>query len=269
MKIAAYCRATNSNTNKRVIHFGQALGASLETRERPVECDLAIQAGFQISPAMKDAMDRRIPIIILENPVWHYGDKSATYTWGYNGLNGLSTGGYMGNRPIRPHPDLQPWKDHTDGDWTIFGQVENDKALRGADIYEWVEYMQNLYPMAGFREHPIMLDAREMADQESFSDCMARTSLAITYTSTVGAESVIAGTPTISDHAGSWAYDVSSRSTEPVRTPDRREWIAELSWRHWSTHESVDVNYILGGYGRAKADAEAGKYDNMSNGRAQ
>lgn len=256
LKIAAYVRDNSSRTNERVKHFGDALGARLESRERPVECDIAIQAGFQMSPAMRDAMDRCVPIIILENPVWHYGDKPATYTWGYNGLNGLSTGGYMGNRPLRPHPTLEPWRDS--GDRIIFGQLENDKSLRGADIYEWVEYMQTVHPEADFREHPKMLDQND-PPQESFESAMDRCGLAITYNSTVGAEALIRGIPVEVYHPGSWAWEVN----------DRRKWIHELSWRHWTVGEEIDTDYILSGFCQARAAAQNGEYDNMSNGRAQ
>jgi hypothetical protein len=256
VNIVAYVRSNESRTNERVKHFGNALGARFESRERPVECDIAIQAGFQISPAMTDAMERGVPIIILENPVWHYGDKSATYTWGYNGLNGLSTGGYMGNRPIRPHPELEPMRDS--GDRIIFGQFEHDKSLRGQDIYQWVDDMLEVYPGAEFREHPMMLDQND-PPQESFDDALDRCGLAITYSSTVGAEALIRGIPSVACHAGSWAYGVE----------DRRDWIRELSWRHWSTNETIDTDYIMSGYGRARAMADIGEYDNMSNGRAQ
>lgn len=269
VKIAAYVRANPSRTNERVTHFGEALGARFSTREQPVECDIAIQAGFQISPAMADAMDRGIPIIILENPVWHYGDKMESYTWGYNGLGGLSLGGDTVNCTSRPAPELQPWKDPREGDWTIFGQVEHDKSLRGANIAAWMVDMAQAYPGATVRQHPVMLNAQEMAHQEDFRSCLERTSLAITYSSTVGAQAVIAGIPTISEHAGSWAWDVSSRPGTEPREYDRIEWLRELSWRHWRTTEPLDVAHILSGYERAAYHAGRGEYDNMSNGRAQ
>jgi hypothetical protein len=268
-QIAAYVRTNESRTNERVTHFGEALGARFSSRETPIECDLAIQAGFQISPAMADAMERGVPIIILENPVWHYGDKPSTYTWGYNGLNNLGTGSPCAHRESRPHPEVRPWKDYKSGSWTIFGQVEHDKALRGADINAWIKRVWDLFPSADFREHPVMLDASEMAVQEDFDSCLERTSLAITFNSTVGAQAVIAGIPTIAEHAGAWAYDVSSRADGPIRTPDRREWLHELSWRHWNTSDDLDVEYILSGYEAARAAAQRGEYDNMSNGRAQ
>lgn len=269
MKIAAYVRGNDSRTNERVTHFGEALGARFSTREMPIECDLAIQAGFQITPAMEDAIERNIPFIVLENPVWHYGDKLETYTWGYNGLNGLSLGSPLEGAEKRRHPPLGPWKDPSEGVTTIFGQVEHDKALRGADIHGWVREMGEVYSGAEFRKHPVMLDASEMADQEDFCHCLERTSRAITFSSTVGAEAVIAGIPTVAAHAGSWAWDVSSRPRTDDYTPERSEWIRELSWRHWNTSERLDVQYILRGYEEALAAARRGDYDNMSNGRAQ
>lgn len=270
MRVAAYYRSNDSRTNERVRAASLAFGAIESTRERPVPCDLAIQAGFQVSPAMKDAMERRIPLLILENPVWHYGPKHATYTVGYNGLNGLSTLPTCESLPTRSGPELAPWRDPFSGQATIFGQVENDKALRGADMYAWVEWVQEILPHAVFREHPIMLDREEKRSQETFEDCLAKTSLAITFNSTCGAQSVIQGISTIAIHEGSLAYEVASHSlSEAPRQPDREEWLHNLTWRHWRTDETLDVDWLLTGYDEARANAEAGKYDNMSNGRSQ
>jgi hypothetical protein len=269
VKVAAYIRGNGARTNERVLHFGESLGAEFSERERPIECDLAIQAGFQITPAMADAMDRSVPIIILENPVWHYGDKLLTYTWAYNGLNGLGFTPHPDGRPHRLSPTLSPWKDPFEGQTTVFGQVEHDKALRGADIYAWAEYVQEVLPGAVFREHPVMVDGR-FEEVEPFDDCLARTSLAVTYSSTVGAEAVIAGIPTIAMSEGSLAYSMATHNLwdEPI-TPDRSEWLYDLSYRHWSYGEPLDIEYILSGYEEARAAAERGEYDNMSNGRAQ
>ena len=219
---------------------------------------------------MADAMRRRIPIIILENPVWHYGTKSDTYTWAYNGLHG---GGYVPSPDklgSRPHPKLQAWKNWEEGDITIFGQVPTDKNVRGEDIGAWFEQARTVLPTAGFREHPILVPSKHWNEMESFSDCLARTSLAVTFTSTVGSEAVIAGIPTIAAREGSLAYPVSSHSLsdKPI-SPCRAEWIHGLSYRHWSVSEQVDIEYILSGYDEALAQAQRGEYDNMSNGREQ
>lgn len=265
MKIVAYYRANKSKTNDRVYQFGRALEAQYSCREDPVKCDLAIQAGFQISPAMQDAMDNGTPIIILENPAW--GKQDGIYTWAYNGLNGL---GWVPPAPEAPRfkPLLKPWRNWEDGEITVFGQVENDKALRGADIYRWIDDCRKILPSAHFREHPVMLDQRDI--QEPFDDCMARTTLAVTYTSTVGSEAVIQGIPTIACHRGSLAYEVASHglSDAPV-TPNREGWLHKLSYRHIGNSYDLPVDYILSGYDEARDMALRGEYDNMSNGRPQ
>jgi len=241
-------------------------------RARPVKnADLAITCGFQMTKAIAQAMRDQIPVIVLENPVWYdEGAKSDTYTWAYNGLHG---GGWMpstANLPPRPHPELLEWKDWEEGRITIFGQVPTDKAVRGADLPAWIRHVQEVLTTAEFREHPIMIPSKLWPNMESFDECMAKTSLAVTYTSTCGAEAVIAGIPTIACHPGSLAYPVSTHnlSDTPI-TPDRTDWIRDLSYKQWTIHEALDVNWILSGYDEAKAMAEAGQYDNMSNGRAQ
>ena len=57
--------------------------------------------------------------------------------------------------------------------------------------------------------------------------------------------------------------------SEPPVTPDREEWLHDLSWRNWSIKDELDVKYILSGYDKARGDSAMGKYDNMSNGRPQ
>jgi hypothetical protein len=228
-----------------------------------------ITAGFQITEANRDAMDRGIPIIILENPVWYEGNRMEYYTWAYNGLHGLGTLPTPPERS-RPHPKLKPWKDWQSGRITVFGQVPTDKAVRGNDMQLWKQTVQAALPNSEFREHPIMIPSKYHNQMEPLSRCFEETSLAVTYTSTIGAEAVINGIPTIACHAGSLAYPMATHnlSDEPI-TPCREEWIHNLSWRQWSIHEELDTEYILRGYDEAYADAQAGRYDNMSNGRPQ
>jgi len=240
------------------------------TRGRPVEnSDLVVTAGFQITSANADAMGRGIPIIILENPVWYTGHRMDSYTWAYNGLHGL---GYLPTPPDtpRPHPTLKPWKEWETGQITVFGQVPTDKAVRGNDMQLWRESVKAALPTSVYREHPIMIPSKHHHKIEPFDVCLDKTSLAVTYTSTCGSEAVIAGIPTIACHEGSLAYSVASHnlSDKPI-TPCRDEWIHGLAWRQWTIHEKLDTNYILSGYNEARADAEAGRYDNMSNGRPQ
>ena len=260
MRIRGYIRGNGATSDRRVRDFIDAMGGSISPRDGPdTSCDLAVQAGYKTTPALTDAMDRGIPFIILENPVW--GRKDDYYTWAYNGLNGL---GFTGNTVGLPHrecPDLLPWREWDSGETVIYGQVEHDRALRGLDIYEWVERIQDILPHSVFREHPGMVDSR-FNDVEPLEDVLLRTSLAVTYSSTVGAEAVIAGIPTISMCAGSLAYAVSSHtlSDTPI-TPDRSEWIQTLAWRHIGDPSTIPTQHILGAYDEARSRAEAGQYD--------
>ena len=243
MKIVGYLRG-NNQSDRKVRYFGDACNASYELRTNPRECDLAIHWGFKPSDALTFTIENNIPFIILENPVW--GDRYSTFTWAYNGLNGLGTTPSAEGLPSRYKPDMKPWKDH--GEITIFGQVPGDRALYGLDINEWVDSVAGVLPGSHIRRHPCMVDQNHVK-QEPLAECLARTGLAVTYSSTVGAEAVIQGIPTISMHEGSLAYPVSTHSLSDAPRPfNRDKWLHELSYRHISIGEDVPVDYILGGY---------------------
>ena len=279
MRVAVHYRPLNhgnySRTNYRLeavfkafSEAGHQVDWSPRSRPSP-ESDLVVTAGFQITDANADAMARGVPIMILENPIWHDGDREEYYTWAYNGLHG---GGTISTPPTnpRPRPTLQPWKEWDSGQKTIFGQVPTDKAVRGHDLLAWRKMVELALPDAVYREHPIMIRSKYHKDIQPFEECLDATSLSITFTSTCGTEAVIAGIPNIACHSGSLAYEVSTHSIqETPRTPDRAEWLHALSWRNWSIKEELDIGYILSGFDEAQADALAGKYDNMSNGRPQ
>ena len=86
MKIVGYLRG-NNQSDRKVRYFGEALGAEFSLRTQPRNCDLAIHWGYKLSDALLYTIEHNIPFIILENPVW--GDRFSTFTWAYNGLNGL------------------------------------------------------------------------------------------------------------------------------------------------------------------------------------
>jgi hypothetical protein len=230
------------------------------TREHPVkDADLVIQSGFQISPVLEDAMDRGIPFLIIENPVWHAGDKVRTFTIAFNGLN---NGGWMPKAPEieRPKPDLRPMKARDSGRTTIFGQMKGDKSLRGLDMDEWVAQKITETPDATFRPHPYMEPSWEWSALEPLQECLDATSQAITYSSTVGAECLIQGIATVAEHEGSFVYPFNG---------DREAWLHWLSWRHWEIDRPFDSKWVLSGYEEARERAQRGIYDNCNNGRPQ
>jgi hypothetical protein len=250
MRIVGYLRGNNRSSAK-VKHFGDALGAEYRLRQDPVDADLMFQWGFGISHALNHAFENHIPFIILENPVW--GARGATYTWAYGGQNGLGIIPNTDGLPERPRPELAPWKEEETGQTTIFGQMPRDKALHGLDTNEWIKQCSAVLPESQIREHPGTL--RSIG--EELQPCLDRTNLAVTYSSTVGSETVIAGIPTIAMHPASLAWDVTTHnlSDEPIR-PDREEWLHALSYRHIYRDGDVPTDFILGGYDAQRAICE-------------
>ncbi len=245
LKIVGYLRG-DSPTDRRIKHVGDQLGAEYRLRTDPVICDLAIQHGYRDSGSLGFCQDNGIPCIITEIGVWQ-NPGEFTYGWGYNGLNGLA---FVPEPPAerRCKPDLKPYKG-CDGITTVFGQTPGDKALRGCDIYKWALRMLKVHPGAEYRPHPMLLDIPGTA--EPLEDVFARTTLAVTYSSTTGAEALIEGISTYAEHPGSYAYQVE----------DREEWLHRLSYRMIDMGKEIPVEYILSGYEEALSRAEEGIWD--------
>ena len=239
--------SARKGTDNRVQHVGDQLGATYHARTQPVMCDLAIHHGYKESDAMVFCKEHGIPVLITEIGVWH-NPGEFTYGIGYNGLNNLA---FMPEPPAeeRSKPSLRPWKGDA-GVTTIFGQKPGDAALRGLDMDVWVKDMLRAYPGAEYRPHPILLEDPSTA--EPLEEVFDRTSFAVTYTSTVGPQAVIAGITTFAHHPGSYAYDVAY---------DREEWLHKLSYRMIDLGKPIPVDYILSGYEEARERAKAGLWD--------
>lgn len=263
MKIACALRKAQNMTNGRcqcLANGLKAAGYDVTYIGRPESVegyDLLIQTAFVGSYALKDAIERRIPYIIMESPLWR-GDSEAEredlecshVSYCYNGLVG---GGYHPD-PLdepRPHPELQPMK--TEGDTIIFGQKPSDHSLRSSDHVTWVAEKMKEYPDADFRHHPVM--TTERFHREDIGDALKRCHRAITYSSTVGVEALIAGCISEPDFPGSAAAGGMA---------DREAWIHKLSYWNFDMTEFLDpqiVNYIMSGYDEALALAEAGEVE--------
>ena len=62
----------------------------------------------------------------------------------------------------------------------------------------------------------------------------------VTYTSGLGVDSVMNGTPTIAYNPGNFAYDISTRFIDSINSiayPDREQWIKNLSYCQWNISE--------------------------------
>jgi hypothetical protein len=213
------------------------------------DTDLTIQTCFAPSIALRDAIDKQTPFLIMEAPYFRdFYDKNAAGAWGYNGLAGGSWRGPPPDEP-RPHPELQPMKE--EGRTLIVGQKPTDLSLRGSDHTTWLLERFEEFPDADFRPHPLMVWPRDI--QEPIAEQLKDYKRVITYNSTVGVDARIAGCEVRIDGPCSLAE---------MGDMTREEWIHDLSWAQakYSEYE-VLVDYILRGYDEARARMESGLHE--------
>jgi len=217
-------------------------------RDAIFEDDLLVQAGFHATPALRQCIAMRRPYIIVEEPLWRPNPEFSmvSASFGYNGLTG---GDWHPKAPPheRPHPLLMPMKDFGDGSIVVYGQKPNDHSLRGDDHVAWIKRMRAELPDAEFRHHPLM----SAKVQEPLDDVLDRSYMAVTYSSTVGAEALIAGLISHPHCQQSTAY----------RITDREQWIHDLSWHNFTLEEFATpkvAKYILSGFQEAWDRAERG-----------
>jgi len=249
MKIVVGLRDAGNHTNFR----SEAMACGMEAAGHTVirqsrgdtsairqdHCDLYIQTGFNGTMGLHAAIDAGIPYIIAEAPFWRHWGVETISSYGYNGLAGGAYRSPAGSAP-RDKPVLRERK--SSGSTTIFGQKPTDHSLRGVDHVGWIESKRREYPDAEFRPHPLMVPQGSL---EALESALERCLTAITYTSTVGAEALIAGCVSEPEHWGSTAYQVT----------DREQWIHDLSWGQFTTEEFATAEvaqHILSGYEEAK-----------------
>lgn len=204
--------------------------------------------GWRVGQRLKDAGHE---VLVMERG--YLGDRFSYTSLGWNGLNGYAV------FPSRPSVSserfnslkiaVKPW--HRDGENVlILGQVPRDMSLKGMDmepLYEswatnaWREYRKPVF----FRPHPDLakrgLSQSLSGAQQSkgtLQEALAKAFVCITYNSNSSVDAVLAGVPTVAFDKGSMAYDVCTHKIkEPVITPDRTVWLAQLAWKQWTEAE--------------------------------
>jgi len=249
MKVTVLLRPNDGITNDRCRAVGEGLASRCKVnystrsdwlQEQP---DLLVQAGFHATLPLREQLEQRRPFLIIEEPLWRPNPEfsQVAASFGYNGLTG---GDWHPPSPEheRPHPLLMPMKGMGDGACVVFGQKPNDHSLRGSDHVAWLKAKLAAFPEAEFRHHPLMC----AHTQEPLDDVLDRSSVAITYSSTVGAEALIAGCVSNPNCRQSTAYNVT----------DREQWIHDLSWHNFTLEEFATpkvAKYILSGFQEAWA----------------
>jgi len=159
---------------------------------------------------------------------------------GWNGLNGraaFGSGDASRWRKYFAHL-MQDWKPEGAGGYVLVaGQVKGDASLGNVDFDEWVrETMAYLGgPADGsvvFRPHPLVDEPAKSLEDDLFD-----AKLAVTYSSNLGVDAVLSGTPTIVMDEGGMAWPVAGHDTNEVIRPSRNKWAQALAWTQWKLSE--------------------------------
>lgn len=239
--------------------WGSAFAAGLRRhgwntviREDYQPCDLLVKWGVR-EPRMMDIQRKSGgQVCILERG--YVGDRFAWTSVSFGGeLNGRAE-----FRGVRSDPErferhfsdlMKPWRGAT-GYALLIGQVPGDMSIAHTDIGAWYRATAALLRRQGwvvkFRAHPVAMQrgvrytppAGVEAIAGTLAAALAGAGVVASFSSNTAVEAVLAGIPTIACDKGSMAWPVTSHAVcDPLVTPDRGRWAAELAWKQWSIDE--------------------------------
>lgn len=214
----------------------------------PRPCDVAVIWGWKQPKVIEAGRN----ILVMERG--HVGDRMTYSSMGWNGLAGRGTYPKApdGERWNRLWGDLmQPWRPQPHhGRALLIGQVPGDAALYGLDLDQWAAQtaakLQALGWQVTYRPHPLAVRGNcvrvpPLCDRSSatLAEDLAAHDVCVTFSSTTGVESVLAGVPTVTLDRGSMAWPVAHQSLNAVGAPlyARTEWAHDLAWTQWSMDE--------------------------------
>lgn len=265
MKITVGQRDDRTTVSATILHnLANLLDADERSREDYSGEDAYMQWGFKLTRGLQFALDERLPYVIVD---WGYfSNRENCISISFNGFHGLSLPiKYIRQQPARWHPEPLPWKG--EGECvTVFGQLQNDRAVRGLHVEPWIRdtavSAAQAYDLpAKIRPHPKMICSWE-PPLPPLDRVLDETYVAVTYTSSVGILTALAGVPTVTLHPASPAWDVSSNMLGEIVTPCRQRWLHELSWRNYSVRDLDQASdYIRCGLLEAVVPAEQGRVD--------
>lgn len=135
-----------------------------------------------------------------------------------------------------------------DGPVVVIGQLPRDVQVQDTDHKAWCRDTVDYYRAQGlpviFRPHP-KVDSRgeygvdpRFFDSRSLAEVLEDARAVVTWNSTTGVESVLAGVPTIAMDRGSMAYDVAAHDLDTLdHVPGRGVWLARLAYAQWTLDE--------------------------------
>ena len=277
MKINTFITSANNPRFEFMLEeFSKAIGANIVKGEDYKECDVAVIFGSwkdRNNPwhTVKNRVVKNAKnFIVFETPLIGRGkvEDIMQDDWYRVGLNGFLANTGKFNNSNRPSDrwekiqkelgvSLKPWR--MGGDYIVLAlQIPGDASLRGTDISDWAR--RRLLSIRCQTELPIILrtpqlkrsydlnsiirGVRDVTVQQGTKENLVPTLYdaycTVTYTSGMGVDSVMNGTPTIAYNPGNFAYDISTRFIDRIQRlayPDREQWINNLSYCQWNISE--------------------------------
>lgn len=236
----------------------------------PDECNLLIHWGFASTAALRSAIAKKIPFVILDRGYFD-PSRATRVSISINGHNGLSMSvdGVL-DLPPRWHPPIQRWRLHGDT-VQIIGQMSGDAALRNVEIDAWMNrtaiHAVDVFGLRVIKRlHPKMINSWEQQPQlleETFDD----TYVSVSLTSTSAVQTVLAGVPSVIMHPASPAYAMGTPNMVIAQPPGREAWAHTLAHREYDLRSTGDVaacaEYIIGAFPKATKEASAGNIDTL------
>ena len=248
------------------------LGGTTILRTQPVPDDdtLFIQWGFKLTTALRSAIAAKIPFVIIDLGYFD-ASRMRRFSVSINGLHGLSMPvAGIDRLPPRWHPEIKDWQEG--GEFVVvYGQLASDAAVRGINIETWMhKTAQECIAMIGKpvrkRVHPMMLNNWEPLPTP-LDQTFEETFLAVTWTSGVAVQTVLAGVPTVTCHPASPARGVTAHTLHlhTGESVGREAWAHDLSYREYDFYNDKDLDsaaeYIIRAYPQATKEAAKGNVD--------
>jgi hypothetical protein len=182
--------------------------------------------------------------IILERG--YFGNREAMTSAGWNGLNGRADFRNAGMPADRWKKHGLPIAEWGKGEYAlILGQVPGDMSHAHANIDAWysrmVEEWGALMPVR-FRHHPGgewtgVRNHSVTVLRNSLEEALANAAIAVTFNSTAGVNSLLAGVPVYAEDEGSMVYKVASHTVGQIMYPNRQQWAHDLAYCQWTVDE--------------------------------
>lgn len=237
-----------------------ALGGTMVGNDDNISsCDLFIQWGLRRTKNFRQCLREGMVSIMLDRGYFD-STRFETFSISVQGVHGLSmpVPGVI-DLPIRPCPELQPWKDTGEFVQIIAPGWNEERYWRTPSKRlpeSWVsdiarEASETFGLPAKIRYHPRAMPEgyRRLPPLDTTFE---ETAVSVGYSSLSAVQTVIAGVPTVVIHPRSPAFIMGCSYMGIVR-PDRTEWLHELSHRQYRMDDIAGaVEYIRMTYEAAK-----------------